>query len=365
MQVGLGHDYLTQRGGAERVVLSMLNGFGTRELTTSFYDADGTYPEYRAIEVRTSPVNSVGWFRRDPRRALPILPALFKRLRLDDCDVALVSSSGWAHGMSTTAPKVVYCHNPPRWLYQPEHYFKDSELTRRSVSGPVRRHLLEWDAEAAASAAVYIANSSNVAARIRDAYRIEPQLLFPPNNLSPGAEEAPADVEPGFFLVIGRPRGYKNTEIVCQAIDSLKHERLVVVGGLPEHPEGRAWSPRIVGLTGVTDAQLRWLYRNASALVGAAHEDFGLTPVEAASFGVPTVALAAGGYLDTVVPGTTGRLVSELDPEAFRVALAAGIDDLDRNVIKSHAEKFSPQSFIQRLETILRKAADASGGTRA
>src|SRR5437763_11530000 len=45
----------------------------------------------------------------------------------------------------------------------------------------------------------------------------------------------------------------------------------------------------------VSDAELRWLYGNAACLVTASYEDFGLTPLEAASFGVPTAALRFGG----------------------------------------------------------------------
>ena len=53
----------------------------------------------------------------------------------------------------------------------------------------------------------------------------------------------------------------------------------------------------------IDDAELRWLYSHCRALVAPSYEDFGLTPVEAASFGKPTVALRAGGYLDRFPAG--------------------------------------------------------------
>ena len=40
--------------------------------------------------------------------------------------------------------------------------------------------------------------------------------------------------------------------------------------------------------------------------VAASHEDFGLTPLEAASFGKPAAVLRWGGFLDTVVEGVSG-----------------------------------------------------------
>ncbi len=57
-------------------------------------------------------------------------------------------------------------------------------------------------------------------------------------------------------------------------------------------------------------------------LVAASHEDFGLTPLEAAAFGVPTVALRGGGYLDTIVEGETGLFFDRPEPDDIAAALA-------------------------------------------
>jgi glycosyltransferase involved in cell wall biosynthesis len=161
----------------------------------------------------------------------------------------------------------------------------------------------------------------------------------------------PAGVEPGFLLTMARSRGYKNTVIACQAVEALPDARLVVVGGaLPERPGGGEWSPRIVGVGRVSDAELAWLYENCRALVAPAYEDFGLGPIEAASFGKPTIGLRAGGYLDTVRDGRTGLLVGSPTVTAF----AAGIERLGRvyldpDAIKRHAELFSVARFVETL----------------
>ena len=42
-------------------------------------------------------------------------------------------------------------------------------------------------------------------------------------------------------------------------------------------------------------------------------EDFGITPVEVMAAGRPVIARAAGGALETVLPGETGILVDSLD----------------------------------------------------
>ena len=56
-RVAIAHDYLTQRGGAERVVLAMLRAFPGATIYTTLYDPDGTYPEFADARIVTSPLN--------------------------------------------------------------------------------------------------------------------------------------------------------------------------------------------------------------------------------------------------------------------------------------------------------------------
>jgi glycosyltransferase involved in cell wall biosynthesis len=107
-------------------------------------------------------------------------------------------------------------------------------------------------------------------------------------------------------------------------------------------------------LSGLTDARLRWLYANCRALVAASYEDFGLTPLEAASFGKPTVALRWGGFLDTVDPGTTGLFFE--DPAADAIAQAVRAETArgwDGQAIEAHAARFAPERFRARVQEIV------------
>src|SRR5205085_8173767 len=116
-QTAIIHDYLTQRGGAERVVLSIAKAFPEAPLYTSLYQPGGTFPEYRALDVRPLPLNRMPFLRRWHRLALPLLAPAFSQLSLD-CEIAICSSSGWAHGARVAGRKVVYCHSPSSWLFQ-------------------------------------------------------------------------------------------------------------------------------------------------------------------------------------------------------------------------------------------------------
>jgi len=89
-------------------------------------------------------------------------------------------------------------------------------------------------------------------------------------------------------------------------------------------------------------------------LVAASYEDYGLTPLEAAGFGKPSVVLRAGGFLDTVIEGQTGLFFNRPVPIlAAEAMMAATTTAWDRSVIVEHAKKFSAASFIQRLRDLV------------
>jgi glycosyltransferase involved in cell wall biosynthesis len=351
------HDYLTQRGGAERVVLSLARAFPEAPLYASLYEPGETFPAFVGLDIRTTPLNHVAVLRRRHRLAMPLLALAFSRLRIV-ADVLVCSSSGWAHGARTNGRKVVYCHTPARWLYQPERYLRGRGVALRAAAAALRPSLARWDRAAAASADRYLANSSAVAERIARIYRIEAEVVPPPPALTPDGPSAPiADLEPGFVLCVSRLLPYKNVDAIVRAFEGLPHERLVVVGNGPEELALRALAGANVSFLGqVPDPRLRWLYGASSALVAASHEDFGLTPLEAATFGKPSLALRWGGFLDTVEEGTSGLFFDEPRPELIR----RGVTELratswDRDDVQRHAARFSEERFVTRVREVVKE----------
>ncbi len=357
-RVAIAHDYLTQRGGAERVVLSLMKAFPEAAVHTTLYDPESTYPDFADADVRTSPLNRIGALRRDHRLALPLLAPAAARMRVD-ADVVVASSSGWAHGFDTDGRTVVYCHNPARWLYQTDEYLGGSAW--RSPIGPpllaLRPALRRWDRSRADQVDVYLANSRVVQRRIAVTYGRDAELLPPPHGMDASAprEAVPelADWDPGYALVVSRLLPYKNVDVVIEAVRGTSR-RLVVVGRGPEEARLRATLPDNVRLLGgLSDAQLRAVYAGAAVLVAASHEDFGLTPLEAAAFGVPAVALRGGGFLETVLEGETGLFFDA--PTADRIAAALTISDhheWDADRLLARAEQFGEARFIDRIRSI-------------
>lgn len=73
------------------------------------------------------------------------------------------------------------------------------------------------------------------------------------------------------------------------------------------------------------------LLRSADAVLCVPwYEPFGIVPLEAMACGVPVVASAVGGLIDTVVHGRTGVHVPPRDPDALAAALSSLLGDSDR-----------------------------------
>jgi exopolysaccharide biosynthesis polyprenyl glycosylphosphotransferase len=361
--VAIAHDYLTQRGGAERVVLTLANAFPGSPVLTSLYDAAGTYPEFADLPICSTGIDRYEPFRRNHRMALPLLARTFSSL-VAPADVVVCSSSGWAHGIRAEGRKVVYCHNPARWLYQTDGYEPGRGGMARAAMGVLERRLVTWDRLAALSADRYLANSTVVRDRIRTAYGIDAEVLHPPPGLDPAGPQVPvAGLDAGFLLCVSRLISYKNVDAVVEAMRTLGDQSLVVVGTGPDAARLQADAPSNVFFAGsVSDAELRWLYANAAAHVLASYEDFGLSPLEAASFGKPSALLRYGGFLDTLDEGTTGVFFDEPEPDAIAGAVRELLDTSWReDDIVDHADRFSERRFVERMHEIVAEEAGAGG----
>jgi glycosyltransferase involved in cell wall biosynthesis len=372
--VVLAHDYVTQRGGAERVALRIAEAFPGAPMYTTLYEPEDTFPEFRDIDLRTGRLNRFGLLRRHHRLALPMLASAVDSQRISG-RLMIASSTGWAHGYQGADYNIVYCHAPARWLYQTERYLGShrnpglrGRLRQRASEVVLARQaqaLRDWDVRSARRADLYLVNSTLTQQAVEQAYGIEAEVLPPPPALGPSeAERAVEEVEPGYLLCVARLLPYKNVDAIIAAVNSLSDTRLVVVGSGPDRERllGLA-GPRVQLLGRVEDDQLRWLYRNAEALVAASYEDYGLAPLEAGSFGRPSIVLRYGGFLDTVVEGRTGIFFDSPSApdiaEGIRVAKQCSWSE---KTIMNHVARFSSGPFVKRLQDL---AARVTGTTAA
>lgn len=159
---------------------------------------------------------------------------------------------------------------------------------------------------------------------------------------TPGAGAPAGPGRPLRVLSIGRLVERKGVDLLVAALAAAPGVELVVAGG-PE-PAALDAEPEVRRLRAVAQAhgvgdRVRFVGRVGRADVPAAlrsadvvacvpwYEPFGIVPLEAMACGVPVVAAAVGGMLDTVVDGVTGLLVPPRDPASLAAALRALRDD--------------------------------------
>jgi len=347
--VVLVHDYLNQRGGAERVVLEMASMWPSAPVYTSLYRPDSTFPGFRGLDVRTSFLDRMP-VDRGFRALLPLYPAAFRSLGTIDADLVISSSSGWAHGVRTSprAFHAVYCHTPARWLYGAQ-YLGASTSAQRAIA-PLLGGLRRWDGRSARRADLYIANGELVRKRIWLRYGHDAPIVHPPVDVERFTPTPRGDR----LLVVSRLLPYKRVDLVVEAA-TRADIGLDVVGAGPALEDLRARAGSTVRFLGhLPDAEITELFEGCRAFCLPGVEDFGITTLEANAAGKPVVAFAGGGALETVQDGVTGAFFDEMSVSSVLDALRR-CDEISTQpaVIAQHAKRFSPDAFRERLTAVL------------
>ncbi|MEM7321485.1 MAG: glycosyltransferase [Actinomycetota bacterium] len=346
--VAIVHDFLTIKGGSERVALALTSAFPDAPLYTSLYKPDGTFAEFADVDVRTGPLNRVPRFRNDHRLALPFLSPSFRATRID-ADVVICSSAGFSHHVRTTGAKVVYCHTPARWLYDADRYVNGWSGLVGVGAAVMRPALAPLDRVAMAEASLIIANSPDIAAEVERIYDREPIVISPCSSLSlDGPVEPIANLEPGFILCPSRTLGYKRLDVLVDAARMLPELQFLHIGDGP-HRSSLADAPRNVRSVGsVDDARLRWAYRNARAVAITCAEDFGLVPMEAHAHGLTSVVPRARGLIGQRALAESGIFYDYGRAEALAKALVETEAPRSRAL---HPDRLGVDEFISAIAT--------------
>lgn len=329
------------------------------DIHTSFFEASLTHREVPADRVRPSPLNRVAWLRRNHRWAFPILVPLFAAVR-PRAETTVLSTIGWSQFARPRGSVVAYWHAPARWLYQTDVYIGTNAKGRAvRMLRPLLRRL---DVRAAKAIDLHLANSNEIADRVRSIYGVDVSVIPPPITFD-GTPEPVDGIEPGYLMVVSRFIRYKNIDMVIEAMRSRPDLRLVVVGSGPDGERLTSMASDNIRFVGATsDDELAWLYANSAGVITVAHEDFGLTPLEAAKFGTPTAALRAGGFLDTIIEGDTGVFVDAVDTDAIHHAIDTMLEtEWDADRLRAHAARFTEAEFAQRLQKALQPLTERAG----
>ncbi|HUW22336.1 MAG TPA: glycosyltransferase [Candidatus Bathyarchaeia archaeon] len=361
MKVALVHDYLKEYGGAERVLQALHEMWPEAPIYTAFClknsSAGRAFADAKIIESKFAPLIKYGNLY-SPLRFLT--PKIWKSFDLSSFDLVVVSASWYITRGFCVGPKtkvVCYCHTPPRYLYGYPTSVEWQKYWPVRVYGQIIAHFLRlYDYQTAQEVDKFIANSGNVARRIKKFYRRDSTIIYPPVEVE-RIIKATRNLQPkDYYLIVSRVVGAKGIELAVKAA-RIAEVPLKIIG----EPAGLHWfGKKLRSLKGkgiellgrLSDQDLYRYYGQCKAFLAlAADEDFGMTPVEAMAASRPVIAFRGGGYLETVIEGKTGEFFDRPTVESLVVVLqrfkALKYKSVD---CQNQAMKFSKERFKSEIE---------------
>ena len=362
-KVAIVHDWLTNMGGAERVVLAMHEAFPDAPIFTSVYEP-AKLPLFDGLDVRTTKLQN---WPKPLRRLHKFFPMFrvraFRDLDLSEFDIILSSSSAEAKQVRKTRDDQVhicYCHTPIRyyWSHYAE-YKRDPGFGRLNwlvrlampfIVPPLKRA----DYQAAQDVDVFVANSTEVQKRIREYYGKSSVVIHPPVDAERFTKLSKPLAKRSGYVALGRQVPYKRIDLAVAACTSLKLP-LTVIGSGSEHDRLVAMAgPTVEFVTDATDEAVAAYLASARGFIFPTEEDFGIVQVEALAAGTPVIAYASGGSEDIVKDGEGGITFDAQDSISLQNALMrAEKSSFDPAKLQRIAKRFHRSLFVTKIRKIV------------
>jgi len=359
MKVALVYDRVNKWGGAERVLLALHKLFPQAPLFTSVYDQEKA-PWASVFNVKTSFLQNFPFAIHHELYAV-LMPIAFESFNFDEFDLVISVTSEAAKGIITKpqTKHVCYCLTPTRYLWSGyDEYFKNPLL--KLISKPAVWYLKFWDKIAANRPDTFIGISKEVQTRIKKYYDRESTVVYPSADGIRRKALSSKYKEEDYFLIVSRLVSYKKIDLAVKAFNKLKLPLKIVGTGSEYKHLKKIAGPTIEFLGNLTDKELVGYYSGCRALVFPGIEDFGLTILEAQSFGKPIIAFRCGGALETVIERKTGIFFNELSVESLIKAIEQLNDiKIDPDDCIKQSQRFSFDNFKKQfMEEILKQVQD-------
>lgn len=380
LKIALVCDWLTETGGAEKVLEQVSRTFPDAPIFTSQFRAKSAPKYFMGRDVRS------GWLNVLPRGLRKFISPLryvyFSHLKLREYDLIVSINNAEAKNISRQNMKpgaihVSYLQGPPTQYYWREYdrYIKNpgfgklnflARIGLKTLVKPLRK----IDYAAAQKPDVLLANSHYVADEIHTFYHRDATALWPnvdTETFTKLAQKVDArtkqklrqelfDGQP-FFITAGRQVNWKRLDI---AIDFAKKtgQNLLLVGDGAEHVNlvARAnGAPNIKFLphyNGATD--IAKYFVAARAFLFTSLEPFGITPVECLACGTPVIAFSSGGSRDFIQDGQNGVFFDGQNAESLAKAVTRFSKiKWNQSHVRQSATQFSNDNFVKSLKVIL------------
>jgi glycosyltransferase involved in cell wall biosynthesis len=379
-RIALVYDWLTEVGGAEKVLLILHEMFPNAPIYTSQFRPKTAPDEFRNADVR------VGWLSIFPRAFRKFLSPLryhyFSRLKLRDYDIVVSVCNAEAKNISRKnlkpdAVHVSYSQGPPTQYYWGlyDQYIANPGFGKLNFLARVGLKLLvkplrKIDFRAAQKPNILLANSTYVQSEIKLYYKRNSMVLFPPVAVKRLQKVAEIITESDkknvrqklfsgedFFIISGRQVSWKRIDLAIKACIKL-NKNLLVIGYGAEHKklvelarnhDNITFLPRYNGAVDIAQ-----YFVSATAFLFPSLEPFGVAPLEALACGCPVVALRKGGSLDYISEGKNGVFFADQTVESLENAIKK-IEQIkfDKIATANSIARFDEANFRKNVAKII------------
>lgn len=354
-KVAFVHDYLTQYGGAEKVLEAFIELFPEAPIYTGIYNKNALaiskiISNQRIITAEKTLINAF------PKYFTFLMPLIFEGFDLREYDIIISDGTAWAKGIITKPNQIhiSYIHTPPRFLYK---YSVESQARNKWYFKPaisIIDHFLRiWDYAAAQRPDYILTNSEETKRRIRKFYRKDATVIYPPVDIQKvDLNKARLNnLKAPYYLLLGRIVPYKNFDLIIEAFNLLGLP-LVIMGTGPEEAHLKAIAKENITFMGQVSDEIKMqgLTECLGVISSVVDEDFGIVPIEAMSFGKPVLAHKSGGVLETVKDGINGVFYETQEVDS----LIKSIRDFDDAI---RHNKFSPEQIKKSIAYLNNKEA--------
>lgn len=317
MKIGIFHDTLNNKGGAERSVIELAN-YLNADLITAGYNTE--INKWIDIKIKIIDIGNFsikysylfGFNLEAPLR-------FFMNRNKFEYDVYIFSQFSSIFAAKSQKFNIWYCLTPNRILYDLKKVRIDrANIIKKFFYLIYIKILLPRDKAAIKNMKKIIADSITVQARIKKYYKRESKVIYP----SIKVKDFVFKKYGNFYLSVSRLIPEKRLDLIAKAFVKMPNKNLVIVGNGSE----RKKILKIINnhnnirlLTNVNDKQLKELYSTCLATIYMPlREDFGLVPLESMSAGKPCIAADEGGCKETIINFKTGFLIKATEAEIIK-----------------------------------------------
>jgi glycosyltransferase involved in cell wall biosynthesis len=360
MKIAIVHEWLNVYGGSERLLAEILKIYPQAHLYALIHNRQNLFgTPLETWKVKTSFMQKIPRVEHLYRGLLPLMPFAIESLNVREYDVVISLSHAVAHGIKThqNQTHISYVCTPMRYAW----HLQDDYLHLHHLDKPIINYaarltlslLRRWDRESASRADHLLAISNWTAQKIKQAWRRDSQVMYPPVNV---ARFSPAKERDNFYIHVSRLVPYKMTFEIIKAFNDMKLP-LVVIGDGPEMRKLQKLANENIKLMSFqTDEVVEDFLSRAKGFVYMAAEDFGIAIAEAQAAGCPVIAYYQGGAAEIVRDGETGILFQEQTSRSLIEAIRRFEKiKLNSKAAQVNAARFSSERFRNEFSAYMNK----------